>query len=126
MPYDSAAQRRFFHTDTARRAGITPAMVREYDEASKGRKLPEHAEKSGAAYGVPKIPPVPKPPTPGVANTLGAKPGASYRGVPPLAQAPQTHKAVASLSTMSSARASDTAAKGSAGKLNAPTSPGGS
>lgn len=36
MPYVSDRQRRFFHTATARRKGITAAMVREYDAASKG------------------------------------------------------------------------------------------
>jgi hypothetical protein len=39
MPYKSEAQRRFFHTDTARRKGITAEMVKEYDSASKGKKL---------------------------------------------------------------------------------------
>lgn len=42
MPYKSDAQRKFFHTDTARKKGITPEMVEEYDQASKGKKLPEH------------------------------------------------------------------------------------
>jgi hypothetical protein len=40
MPYVSDAQRRFFHTSTAKKAGITPAMVKEYDTASKGLSLP--------------------------------------------------------------------------------------
>lgn len=43
MPYKSDAQRRFFHTDTARREGITPKTVSEFDHASKGRPLPERA-----------------------------------------------------------------------------------
>lgn len=43
MPYKSDAQRRFFHTDTARKKGITAAEVKEYDQASKGKKLPEHS-----------------------------------------------------------------------------------
>lgn len=43
MPYKSDAQRKFFHTDTARKKGITPATVREFDQASKGKELPEHA-----------------------------------------------------------------------------------
>ena len=42
MPYTSNAQRKFFHTDTARKAGITPSDVKHWDEASKGLKLPEH------------------------------------------------------------------------------------
>lgn len=41
MPYVSDKQRRFFHTATARKQGITAAMVKEYDEASRGKKLPE-------------------------------------------------------------------------------------
>lgn len=45
MPYKSDAQRKFFHTDTARKQGITPEMVSEYDQASKGMSLPEHANR---------------------------------------------------------------------------------
>ena len=45
MPYVSDAQRRFFHTNTARRKGISAATVAEYDSASKGVKLP--ARKKG-------------------------------------------------------------------------------
>ena len=45
MPYVSDKQRRFFHTKTARRKGITKAMVEEYDKASKGKKLPEKKKK---------------------------------------------------------------------------------
>jgi len=41
MPYKSNAQRRFFHTATAKKSGITPAMVKEFDQASKGKKLKE-------------------------------------------------------------------------------------
>lgn len=44
MPYKSDAQRRFFHTDTARKKGITEKEVNEFDQASKGMKLPEKAE----------------------------------------------------------------------------------
>lgn len=40
MPYKSEAQRRFFHTDTAREKGITSKDVAEYDRASAGKKLP--------------------------------------------------------------------------------------
>lgn len=43
MPYVSDKQRRFFHTDTARKKGIKPEVVEEFDEASKGMKMPEHA-----------------------------------------------------------------------------------
>lgn len=45
MPYKSDAQRRFFHSEGARKAGITPAMVAEWDEASRGLKLPDTVEK---------------------------------------------------------------------------------
>lgn len=41
MPYASNAQRRFFHTATAKRKGITTAQVKEFDKASKGMKLSE-------------------------------------------------------------------------------------
>lgn len=43
MPYRSEAQRRFFHTDTARRQGISQGTVREFDSATRGRRLPERA-----------------------------------------------------------------------------------
>lgn len=45
MPYVSDKQRKYFHTKTARKKGITKAMVDEYDEASKGKKLPEKIKK---------------------------------------------------------------------------------
>lgn len=45
MPYKSDAQRRFFHSEGARKVGITPAMVAEWDEASRGHKVPEKVEK---------------------------------------------------------------------------------
>lgn len=41
MPYKSDKQRKFFHTQTAKKQGITADMVKEYDQASKGKKLPE-------------------------------------------------------------------------------------
>ena len=44
MPYLSEAQRRFFHTATAREKGITPDEVSEFDAASKGKKLPARAK----------------------------------------------------------------------------------
>lgn len=40
-PYASDQQRRFFHTDTARKKGITKGVMDEFDKASKGLKLPE-------------------------------------------------------------------------------------
>lgn len=76
MPYQSEAQRRFFHSSGGRKAGITPAMVKEWDEASRGKDLPERAEKSAALLSLlikaaaaanavrPGSSPVPKPPKP--------------------------------------------------------------
>jgi len=44
MPYKSAAQRRAFHAKEA--AGeMDPAVVAEFDRASKGKKLPERVTK---------------------------------------------------------------------------------
>ena len=40
-PYVSDAQRRFFHSSGAKKAGISSTTVKEYDQASKGKKLPE-------------------------------------------------------------------------------------
>jgi len=39
-PYASDAQRKFFHTKTAAKAGITKATMKEFNNASKGKKLP--------------------------------------------------------------------------------------
>ena len=43
MPYKSEAQRRFFHTATARHRGISAATVAEHDRESKGKKIPIEA-----------------------------------------------------------------------------------
>lgn len=40
MPYASNAQRRYFHA-AENRGEISPATVKEFDNASKGKKLPE-------------------------------------------------------------------------------------
>lgn len=40
MPYSSRAQQKFFHTATAKRKGISQSTVQEFDQASKGLKLP--------------------------------------------------------------------------------------
>jgi hypothetical protein len=40
MPYASDAQRRYFHA-AEKRGDIKKETVDEYDEASKGKKLPE-------------------------------------------------------------------------------------
>ena len=44
MPYQSAAQRRYFHAAEAR-GEISPETVKEFDKASKGKKLPEKVSK---------------------------------------------------------------------------------
>lgn len=44
MPYKSDAQRRFFHAAEAR-GDIKQSTVSEFDQASKGMKLPEHVKK---------------------------------------------------------------------------------
>jgi hypothetical protein len=55
MPYKSDRQRRFFHTKTARKKGITPKMVKEYDQASRGAKLPETAVNRAAKKAASKV-----------------------------------------------------------------------
>jgi hypothetical protein len=46
MPYKSDAQRRFFHSPGAKKAGISKKTVEEYDNASRGKELPERKGKS--------------------------------------------------------------------------------
>lgn len=41
MPYSSDQQRKFFHSPGAEKAGIKPSTVKEFDKASKGKKLPK-------------------------------------------------------------------------------------
>ena len=41
MPYKSDAQRKFFHSKGAVKAGLAKEQIEEYDKASKGKKLPE-------------------------------------------------------------------------------------
>lgn len=45
MPYKSLAQERFFHSPGATKAGITSSQVSEFDQASKGMKLPQKVNK---------------------------------------------------------------------------------
>lgn len=52
MPYKSDKQRKFFHTETAKKAGITAAEVKEFDKASKGMKLPKQAKKKMSKGGI--------------------------------------------------------------------------
>ena len=40
-PYKSDAQRKFFHTDTAKAKGISAQDVAGKDQVSKGRALPK-------------------------------------------------------------------------------------
>jgi len=47
MPYKSAAQRRKFHA-MLRRGEISEKVVKEFDRASKGKKLPEKVGKKGS------------------------------------------------------------------------------
>jgi len=51
MPYKSDAQRKFFHTDTAKRQGISAKTVREFDTASKGMSLPKKIGKGRSMRG---------------------------------------------------------------------------
>lgn len=44
MPYKSDQQRKFFHSEGAKKAGIKEATVKEFDQASKGKKLPKFAK----------------------------------------------------------------------------------
>ena len=46
MPYDSNAQRKYFHAALAR-GEIKPSVVHEFDQASKGLKLPERKMAEG-------------------------------------------------------------------------------
>jgi hypothetical protein len=49
MPYKSDAQRRWAHTEAGKEALGGEAAVHEWDEATKGRKLPEKVSKSELA-----------------------------------------------------------------------------
>lgn len=44
MPYKSNAQRKLFHAKEER-GEIKPEIVKEFDQASKGKKLPEYVGK---------------------------------------------------------------------------------
>jgi hypothetical protein len=45
MPYKSEAQRKWFHTAAAKRAGVTEADVKHWDKATNGKKLPKKVSK---------------------------------------------------------------------------------
>lgn len=43
MPYKSQQQRKKFHV-MEQKGQISPSVVKEFDEASKGKKLPAHVK----------------------------------------------------------------------------------
>lgn len=49
MPYKSDKQRKYFHA-AEERGEIEPKTVKEFDQASKGLKLPKYAHKSGGKF----------------------------------------------------------------------------
>ena len=61
MPYRSEAQRRWAHTATGEKALGGQSAVHEWDEATKGKKLPEKIEKSLMAPKMPKAPSINMP-----------------------------------------------------------------
>lgn len=46
MPYASKAQQRFFHSPSAKKAGLTETDIQHWDKVSKGLKLPERKGKT--------------------------------------------------------------------------------
>ena len=48
MPFKSDAQRRFFNSAGAKKAGIAEKEVAEFNATSKGKKLPERLEHKSA------------------------------------------------------------------------------
>lgn len=54
MPYKSDAQRRYFHA-AEDRGDISSKTVHEFDEASKGKKLPEKVKKKARGGEVEKV-----------------------------------------------------------------------
>lgn len=51
-PYKSEQQRKFFHTNTAKKAGIKKSTVEEFDKESKGLKLPRFSKMKKSLKGV--------------------------------------------------------------------------
>ena len=47
MPYKSEAQRRKFHA-LEKQGKLSPKVVKEYDKASKGKKLPKRIKKKSS------------------------------------------------------------------------------
>ncbi len=56
MPYKSDAQRRFFHSAGAKKAGISAETIARWDKESKGKALPERAGNTQYPV-VPAVPP---------------------------------------------------------------------
>ena len=56
MPYQSAAQPRFFHSPGAKRAGLTTADVAKWDRESKGTHPPARASSSTSGRSLGKHP----------------------------------------------------------------------
>lgn len=52
MPYESDAQRRWAHTPTGTRALGGTSKVHEWDEATKGKKLPERVQSAASGGAV--------------------------------------------------------------------------
>jgi len=50
MPYQSDAQRRWAHTPSGTKALGGKGKVKEWDQASKGKKLPERKQKSKLGF----------------------------------------------------------------------------
>jgi len=77
MPYRSDAQRRWAHTAEGKKALGGKAAVHEWDEATKGKKLPEKVGKTEDLEKAVKMPstsvPSVKPPNPSNAGQLSVK-----------------------------------------------------
>ncbi len=52
MPYKSKAQRRWAHTEEGTKALGGKAAVKEWDNSTKGKKLPEKKKRIKEKYGV--------------------------------------------------------------------------
>jgi hypothetical protein len=48
MPYSSDSQRRWAHTAEGTKALGGPSKVKEWDQSSKGKDLPDHIQKHGS------------------------------------------------------------------------------
>jgi hypothetical protein len=73
-PYRSDAQRRWAHTATGEKALGGPSHVKEWDQATKGKKIPEKVRKALKKAGV-----MPQPPKAG--SNVGGQQGLTTAGV---------------------------------------------